>query len=1606
MTFAALLAACCVQLTAAYVLDPAVRLPFDGDCAATQAVSKCALGLWDAARNTCGCSGRTVDKTECRQTCGGCDLADIECAPDPRPAPVCRCKGNPVGCTQPAAPVIDVAHTVVGPVLAKVTSADLFASTLRATTHPCGNLNHNLSCPLAGSSLAFLHCTDLRETDVGSSPAISVPVTTNGNYSLATRTVAALSWSAFYQPSFAAKTVTLIPVPTVTNVTGSGRCVLQASGLVLHLCAHGTELVLSGYDFPPSLNVVFSPIAVSPAPTAVRPWNQLTLAAGGSVALTGASQDGGGAAPACAVDSVSGGFYGTVRCTLSVPQGCVGLWTLRLVPTVLPFGVPPPSDLLQRGLLDSNTLFLDTSASPFSAMVQYTMQSCQKDLGHVLVGCGGGTLRLEGVRQNDTVAVAVWPVLEPQLQPRFTSATLLEVFVPWNSTQSPAGLRLHPCTNLTEVEDAVASCSLDLPLGVQGWAALQVFVNGNAATAVPKAVLPRPRLASLSGCASSNCPNGTRVTLQGQSLATPAGVAGDPEVRFAAKDPTQAGAPPVCADAVFRTDSIECTVVAAEGSSGIFSVEVWVPIPSGFLRSQEDVELRVRGVVPVVTAAYLDTCQTPEALQHCTDGVLNVSSPQLQGYAADSARVVFASPLAGPLPTCAQTRETPDRTGLLCDVVFPDNGPGIYTVALQHASDFSEPWRHNLRGRGAGRVAQTGAFAFDPAPVDGRVWDSSVSVGISHSFRVGDGYSARLVHSVVPAAAADNLGRTLAYADYDATFLQRERVLLTPLSGEALTAGTVRVQLFYAQAPASAPQVARYTMGQVVSVETPLPDGEQGNGSSGGERFVIPEKCLVEDWGEWSTCSAPCNTGTMRRNRSVIGAVLPPWYDAEESLGCPPLREETPCNTHACLCAPGERGGCSGAGTCSDEGLCNCRKGLRGATCDVLESEWRAGFLRVFVILLIVAAGLHSLASEHSIGILIVVTEVQLLTGYFRTTCGPVDMRQAAEGMEWVLVLPSPSVFGGDVGSLLWTVAVFAALALAHAAAALLLARSRVAAAAKAQQAEGKVETEGEREDREDEEEEEEGGGSEEDPNDPVAIRRKAFAALLFPSATIFLWLLFLVPVCYVGVRVASRRGEPSEVFLGVVAVALFGAAPIVGILVFFKRHFAVEFMSHHHDRTLQDLQEEGRMVRYTNHVHCVEGFYSEAIYARCVVSGSLDADAALNQKRRNGLFLAPVPAHFWSSKHTTDSLFKKRWGVLLTAHRSACPYFTAYHAARNAIVASLLGIAPAAGRSSRQCPPVFAAAIFVHLLFLAAMVYERPWCSSFLAYMMSLAIAHHVLLGGLLIALSAVGDTAVSNMSDVIQYVVIAALSCLLAMTIWGIAVWVLTRLNHKRSIKEAGALRSYYEARRAHGAAGSESDGDGGGATSAAGGSDANDNDGVASGASGAGNHPGARVRSVTPPNPLLELEMMGARRNGDASGRSVRNQKVVYTTLQGEKVVSPLKPHTTVRQLDWVQTLEETEVRQRAEDEAGKRAFVLDVSGLQGEAALPPLGAHVRVKMSAGDRHKRFYLRQGTVVEYDLSQPTAAAVVEFEKPHARRAIAVQHLSWLEIDEPGGDE
>jgi hypothetical protein len=59
-----------------------------------------------------------------------------------------------------------------------------------------------------------------------------------------------------------------------------------------------------------------------------------------------------------------------------------------------------------------------------------------------------------------------------------------------------------------------------------------------------------------------------------------------------------------------------------------------------------------------------------------------------------------------------------------------------------------------------------------------------------------------------------------------------------------------------------------------------------------------PDKCLVTEWTRWTDCSAPCNTGSMERERKI----LPPHKAGD--LNCPHTNEIATCNSQECK--PGE----------------------------------------------------------------------------------------------------------------------------------------------------------------------------------------------------------------------------------------------------------------------------------------------------------------------------------------------------------------------------------------------------------------------------------------------------------------------------------------------------------------------------------------------------------------------------------------------------------------------------------------------------------------------------------------------------------------------------
>ena len=83
----------------------------------------------------------------------------------------------------------------------------------------------------------------------------------------------------------------------------------------------------------------------------------------------------------------------------------------------------------------------------------------------------------------------------------------------------------------------------------------------------------------------------------------------------------------------------------------------------------------------------------------------------------------------------------------------------------------------------------------------------------------------------------------------------------------------------------------------------PCKDGEMeafkaAQAAKKGGNAAGADKCLATEWGRWTDCSAPCNTGSMERARKI----LPPHKAGDDK--CPHTNEIATCNSQECK--PGE----------------------------------------------------------------------------------------------------------------------------------------------------------------------------------------------------------------------------------------------------------------------------------------------------------------------------------------------------------------------------------------------------------------------------------------------------------------------------------------------------------------------------------------------------------------------------------------------------------------------------------------------------------------------------------------------------------------------------
>ena len=1422
----------------AYILNTPTDVVYTS-CDALKGLSQCLIGMWDEVTGTCGCTGSSFQKPECLSTCGGCATQDITCTSLGPVAPSCTCTTPQTGCTSLDPPVVDVDDVIIGPALAVVSSVASFAPVMRATTHPCQNLHLNISCPAPGDAAYVLNCVALAEVATGSSSRIQLPLTTKGDYSVTERSLSAVSWSSLFQPAYFRKVVKIIPKPTIMSVNGTentGKCATYSKYAVLNQCGDGSEIDIFGHDFSDTLSVVVVPFDTVVTPMLEFPLDQVNRAAAFSVEVTGYSRSGGGSPITCQITEVVTGIDGRVRCTLTIPRDAVGLWQLHLTPAALPSNMAALNTnndltgLLTSGQLDSNAFFLDVDATPYVPIVEYSLQDCVQDMGAVWIGCVP-SLTIKGVRAGATVAVMFWPVIDAQFFPEIIVGgnDVFGVVVGWTEALYPPGQREAVCANYTENDQMEASCVLDIPASQDGWSAVHVFVNGNPATRIPKAVLPRPRIFAVSGCevnVLAECKNNTRLFLRGANFLIPGLAEQNPEVVFVLNGFGNAPAPPptcVIDRTALTSQAIQCTLRVTEGTSGTFDMSVTVQAPNLILQSGSQ-SMTFFGAKPVIGSAVLDTCVSPETLQHCTDGVLRVEVVLPLLFDVAAMKVVFASPIIPePLPVCTTLRQEAEGGAnyLLCNMTFPEGGAGVYTLAIQHGGDVSEEYQYNMRGKALADIPLQGSVTFTPDASDAAAQQvSSVEVHVAHSFVLPPGYRLRSLYRVFPTAAEVDSVEVVAYDTYMTTFLANEVVVLTSLEGEGATTGVVRVELFYAKVSASRVHSMVYRLTESKSQAlTALPMSEVQN-------YSIPEFCEVGDWSEWLPCSKPCNRGDTSRTRSVTNGVLPPWFNPAD-IGCPALEEAQTCNMHPCLCDPLDpsREQCNGAGLCNEFGVCDCRPGLEGAQCTQLSHGWRAKLLGALLIMVLVTGVTHSLASEHLSCIFIIVVECQILAGYLRTGCSPVDMSQAAADLEWIVHFPKPSAFGGEVGRLMWGMLLLLILLCLHmvlaafyyrkalyklhkksrgddTSAKLEAAKKRKRDAekdqSKSKDGSNSADSEGsevnahieavvkevEQKDKENESHSSTSSASSaEVPLTPVQkeaqLREQALrtglAKVFYPSLSIFFWFLFLFPLVFTAVAAISEK-QASHVAVGIIAIAVVAILPLVLLVFFFRR--VVKLGKTAAGADTDDVDPSAINMRNTNSILCMKGFHSEVVYARCVTSNTLDQDNP-GDVVKTSLFIAPIPRRFYSSKHTGDAQFKDRWGFAFTSCTAASMNFLLFYGLRVAVVAGILGVAPEVDNVERECPPLFATTIFVHILLLALMLFKVPWYTRFLTILMNVMCLLHILFGVLLVALSAVSFEDTSALSSTNQYLIVATLLWLVCMNLWGMSYHKLTRFD-----------------------------------------------------------------------------------------------------------------------------------------------------------------------------------------------------------------------------------
>jgi hypothetical protein len=104
----------------------------------------------------------------------------------------------------------------------------------------------------------------------------------------------------------------------------------------------------------------------------------------------------------------------------------------------------------------------------------------------------------------------------------------------------------------------------------------------------------------------------------------------------------------------------------------------------------------------------------------------------------------------------------------------------------------------------------------------------------------------------------------------------------------------------------------------------------------------VPSKCTVSAWGAWQPCSTVCNGGTQNHTRQVLQRAQ------VGGAPCPSVKEQRPCNTEPCICAPTAGQTCTVCPVCCKSYIPNgaycdkCAKLSCPVPVDCLVSNWSA----------------------------------------------------------------------------------------------------------------------------------------------------------------------------------------------------------------------------------------------------------------------------------------------------------------------------------------------------------------------------------------------------------------------------------------------------------------------------------------------------------------------------------------------------------------------------------------------------------------------------------------------------------------------------------------